>query len=343
MRITILDLKHPSVSICLTFSQKKKLLDVFKKNDIRFIISRKAIRLNRLRSIYEILPKERKILVEKILEKVELRAGNSKCIKVDFCIDLTPNLCWLNGFLLGDGSTLHVCRFYNINSTLTNEVNNIVKTHFGVETKKETNTQYNYIIPKPVLLVLEAFFGKKGKSVDARVPPIIYKLPKEYVASFIRGIFDTDGTVSGNPCICTPNINLLNDLKHLLKEKFVIKSRIRQHNSKDYNEFDLTLGQFKKVDTFFNVLKFHEQIGFIHPNKRLKLDLKVKSRALYSILQLVKGGFTDSYQISDILDKDRSTIIDHLNKLEKFNLIEKRIEYFGRNKNLKEFKWYSII
>ncbi|MBS3055573.1 MAG: hypothetical protein J4452_03735 [Candidatus Aenigmarchaeota archaeon] len=343
MKISILDLKDSSTALFLSKGQKKELQNLLSNEKIKLPISRLSIQTKRLNQAYTVMSDDSKLVLEQILKKIKLRAGCSKCIESTFNIQLTPELCWLYGFLVGDGNTINVCRFYNINEKLVEQVNSTVKNHFNVEIKKEPNRSIDYIIPKPVLIVLESFFGRKGKSVNARVPTLLFSLPNDFVACFVRGLFDTDGTLVCNPEITTPNLNLLKDVQLLLKSKFDIYSRIRKaprkYESHKHIQHTLTLGMFDRVKTFANVLKFYEIIGFTHPDKKLKLIMKMKSRTLYAVLQLVKGGFQYSDGIKEVLHKDWSTVIDHLNKLEKLGLIKKEPE---KAYNLIKYKWDTI-
>jgi len=338
MKIKLLDIKHESAALHLTSKQKKELLELFNCENIKMVISRSSIQIKRLKQAYDVMSENRKHKFEMMLKNVKFRAGRSKCINLKYWIEITPDLCWLYGFLVGDGSMLRVCRFYNTNYFLVRRVKKIIKSHFGINIKKEPNRTIDFYVSKPVQIILEQIFGKKGKSVEAKVPKIFFDLPKEHVSSFITGIFDTDGTCSDIhvPSIMTPNLDLLLGLKSLLKQKFDISTRI----SKTGHNHIITLGLFDKVKTFFNVLKFYEKIGFSHPRKANLLKMKVEKRTIYKIFQLVKSGIKQSRRIHNILKIDRSTVVDHLNKLEKFGLIEKKTKLFGVNNNLRIYEWH---
>lgn len=341
MRINLLDIQHTTASVNLTLSQKRKLLNLFKEENIKMQIFRTSILVKRLRHAYYLMSDKGKEELERILKSVKLRAGHSKYVKLNFWIELTPDLCWLHGFFVGDGNILSVCRFYNADSKLVDEVNRIVNTHFNIRIKKEPNREIDYFLPKPIQIVLEELLSKKGHSVTAKIPKEFFELPLEFTSSFIRGLFDTDGTcrVDHPPRFTSASKRLVEDLKQLLKIRFDINSHI--YSYPEYTP-QLVLGTKKRSENFFDKLKFYEKIGFIHPRKKLALENSIKTKTIYKVLQLVRSGVKFSSEIRDILQIDRSTVINHLNNLERFGLIEKKIKRFGRNSNLKVHEWHAI-
>lgn len=340
--MNILEIEHPYMAVVLTPKQKSELKELIKMSGLNLKISRNSIQISRLRKIYKHLSSVEKQRLTKTFHEVKLRSGRSSCISVNFWLKVTPDLCELYGLLTGDGSVLRVCRFYNSNPVLVNRMNKILYSNFRTKMKKEPTRKIDYLIPKPVQVILERMFGKKGKSIDVKVPLILFNLPKEYASSYIRGVFDADGTCgkTSPPSLTTKSKSLGMGIKSLFKQKFRITTRIvllQQHD-----EFILTLGMGKNIDTFFNMLKFYEEVGFLHPRKRSVLKRKIERRTIYKVLQLVKSDIKSSSKIRDILKIDWSTIIDHLNKLEKSGLIKKKIKLFGRNDNLKMYEWYPI-
>lgn len=338
MKIKILEIKDSASALVLTLEQRRKLSDLFKVENIRMPISRRSIQIKRLNFAFSRMSEESKKKLENILNIVELRVGHSKCIQVNFWIELTPDLCWLYGALIGDGNIIKACRFYNANDEIIKEINRVTLEHFKVEMKKEPNRPIDYFLPKPVLSILRTFFGSKGRCYEARIPVLIFSLPIEFQSSFIRGMFDTDGSIAkGHPPNYTSvSEGLINDLQLLLKSKFDINSWI-WHSER--HAYKIYLGVKNRIENFLDYLKFYEMINFTHPKKKLILEMNIKTRTLYGVLELVKSGFEFSDQIKEVLHKDWSTIIDHLNHLENLGLIEKEpVKAY----NLIEHKWKSI-
>ncbi len=67
MQISIFDLKVPSIALVLTNEQKKELQNLFHKEKIKLIISRKSIRIKRLDKAYKLMSNESKLKIEQIL------------------------------------------------------------------------------------------------------------------------------------------------------------------------------------------------------------------------------------------------------------------------------------
>ncbi|MFQ6020880.1 MAG: LAGLIDADG family homing endonuclease [Candidatus Aenigmatarchaeota archaeon] len=315
----IIDFIHPYLSISLTNKQEIALKSIIKKNKLKMQIFRHSINLLRFKIIYENSSNISKKFLERAFSKIKLRSGHSKLVDISFNITISPELCELYGYLSGDGSVLKVCRFYNGNSIIISRVNYLLRNQFNIKLKYERKT--DYFIPKVVQVVLEEIFGIKGLSREVKVPKIIYQLPKLHQKVYVRALFDTDGCVkNGPPKLTSKSLNFLRGVRKLLLTKFKIESRIIGNENTIY---DLYIGNGSNHNVFFNTLKFYEEINFFHPEKKRELEEKIKRRTLYKTLQLVRRNYNTSSIIRDKLNKDWSTVIEHLNRLQEFEFLNK--------------------
>ena len=110
------------------------------------------------------------------------------------------------------------------------------------------------------------FRGRRGKVF--RVPWWIFESTKEVQASFLRGLFETDGTVSekASVSVCTKDFDLAQDIA-LLLASFGIRAHTVNKLSKKYNRmyYNVTIGRIGSE-------LFREKIGFIGSRKRANLD-----------------------------------------------------------------------
>jgi intein/homing endonuclease len=109
------------------------------------------------------------------------------------------------------------------------------------------------------------FVGVKGKIL--RVPDVILASPKSVVKEFLRGIFETDGTVASTGCsFTTKQRELASDVQFLLLG-FGIKCNIRAAFNQKYRKTYYTLALGREAAEIF-----HIEINFISKNKQDRLS-----------------------------------------------------------------------
>ena len=116
------------------------------------------------------------------------------------------------------------------------------------------------------------YLGYKLKdNNEKQVPWVIRRSPKSVIASFISGLFDTDGTVVKNGRsieFCAKDYTLIRELQQLLL-LFGIISSIKQHYNKRFKTFHWKL----KINGLEGRQIFAKEIGFKLPRKqKLILD-----------------------------------------------------------------------
>lgn len=155
------------------------------------------------------------------------RKNREKSIKVPYEID--KELGYLAGALISDGhlskNSIDIACY---EESFRESVKECLTSKFG-----RCNSYYNgnriYVcnvfVPYFMNKVFEIPFGKKSYTV--KVPDVVFKSDNEVVASFIRGLFDGDGTVSAGLSYKTSSKELAEGLSYLLA-RLGIYSYIRE-------------------------------------------------------------------------------------------------------------------
>lgn len=219
--------------------------------------------------------------------------------KFVFPKELTEEYGYLIGLLIGDGNCM-------MNSGIAicacepEQKSNIEKLYeklFGRKGKLFGNWMFMGGVE------LRAFLKHLGvdfkRSWEKDVPYSIYKSPKNVVASFIRGLFDTDGHVtitgrnknSADVCLVSASYELIKNVQQLLLNFGIIstislmgkagkKSKIRDR------EIESKRPSYRlRIKGSKNVKIFKEEIGFGLSRKQKILDsLELDSKKDYSII-----------------------------------------------------------
>jgi intein/homing endonuclease len=143
------------------------------------------------------------------------------------------------------------------------------------------------------------FKGKYGKILD--VPDIILKSPKSVIKEFLRGLFETDGTVNklGSSCSFTSKDKKLVQHVQFLLLGFKIISNISVYYNKIYNKNYYTLHLRRQAcDIFF------KEIGFISEKKqdKLKINIEKKHSNSYKTWELKDEIVNIEYNNCDVYD-----------------------------------------
>jgi len=209
------------------------------------------------------------------VEKYKGKLTGRKCVN-------TPNIFdekWseLLGILVGDGTWVS-----NNSLDVTvgpypdwlNQVINIFTNTIGKPSVLKKNGKEVYKVSY-CSVDMRAFFDKIGFNLDSksdtkRIPWIIMQSPKSVVASFLRGLFETDGCVESKRSIVsfsTASLKLAQELQLLLLN-FGIVSRVKNRLNRKFNKvyYHLNIVGFKSLKIF------HNEIGFISERKKSLLE-----------------------------------------------------------------------
>lgn len=212
---------------------------------------------------------------------------------------LTPNISKILGYLIGDG-----CMTMEKDVLFTNKdicvINNFIHTmenDFKVKNvRKVTNIDYrisDMYLRKYLELIGMDFSDAPHKSV----PKVILSSSKENVASFLTGLFDTDGTVdSGSVSITSASEHLIKQVQFLLLN-FGIISRKKDKKHKDKTYYSLFISG-KDVEFF------SQYIGF---------DIDYKQEKLFELCKKIRN------TNKDILPHQKQLVQKYYNDAKKYN------------------------
>ncbi|MGB9845107.1 LAGLIDADG family homing endonuclease [Methanothermobacter tenebrarum] len=225
--------------------------------------------------------------LEKLTDKIQGFSQDGRPIKLPKY--LNERFLYFAGLMAGDGDIRvtpdgsYSIRFSNNNKELRERFKSIVKELFGIEPKESASSiMFNSKIIAHILNRLD-IPGSPKYDRD-----IIFSLPDKGLAAFIRGLFDSNGTViiGGNGSI---NLHCKDKLAKKLQLAF-LRFGIIAHVKKE--ELTRVKGNIK--DNYIirisgeEIEKFAKLIGSEHPNKKNKLQ-KLLSKRKSTKTDLIPG------------------------------------------------------
>lgn len=139
------------------------------------------------------------------------RSGRSKKLNVSTPVVINTDIAHLYGYLMGDGFLTRNHNLFGLvyGTTNSEDQNELMPYHQktftdyfnGLELGLSFNTNkcaQLRITSSQLLNYLESLGFYRGASIDKVVPEIIYRVPSDIRAAFIRGFLDADGSVNGN-------------------------------------------------------------------------------------------------------------------------------------------------
>ncbi|GAV11297.1 putative helicase, ATP-dependent [Paenibacillus sp. NAIST15-1] len=180
---------------------------------------------------------------------------------------LTEQLALILGYLVGDGCLTMDNRiiFTSKDEDIISNYINFFSEELNIEVKKKTDIDY-YVNGKYV----REYFKQLGlEQVDAyrkEIPKVILESPKDFVSSFIRGLFDTDGGLSNTYIeYCTASKKLSKQVQSVLLNFGIVSTRSRKFN-KEYKTYS-----YRITITGKDMDLFYKYIGFSCKRKQDKL------------------------------------------------------------------------
>ncbi|MHA2172592.1 MAG: beta-CASP ribonuclease aCPSF1 [Candidatus Kariarchaeaceae archaeon] len=196
---------------------------------------------------------------------------------------LTPELARLVGYIQGDGfkSGEHSFRIIESDTTVVKSYVELIKELFGIDpiirprSDTETPTFTIEVNNSYILRFLELNFSTIfSKSRHIELPTIIGDAPNNILCSYIRGLFDAEGSVITSS---QHAIKFCSFSSKLLKKLQVILYRLGMPTSLYLPDYTLS------ISTSYAVIKFAELIGFTSLRKMLKLQDLVEISNLKSV------------------------------------------------------------
>ncbi|CAI1492249.1 putative enzyme [Thermococcus nautili] len=224
-------------------------------------------------------------------EAVSIQAGTK--LKLPKYLD--ERLAYFAGLVAGDGSVSKAgwgvaIRFSNKNSELRRRFAGLAKELFGIEAAEQVKDGVPSLRfhSKVVAHLLEKVgVPQSPKSGKLDISNELFTSPKSVLASYIRGLFDCDGTVvireNGSSYVefDTVSKGLAKKLQLALL-RFGIVAHLRRRKRAGYTskfgnrEITSRHDRWELKIYGENVLKFATEIGFGHPEKARKLEILVE-------------------------------------------------------------------
>lgn len=178
---------------------------------------------------------------------------------------------YLLGLLVGDGGMTIRSRisFTSQESELVDFVRRYTRQRYHYELRKATSRPYDYVIMHDPLREDLVRFGLTETYADGkRIPEWVLMSAKPTVAAFLRGLFDTDGSVERGGVLVTlssASQTLIQQVSQLLLSfgvVHILRTRTKRYNGRLHYYLVIT-GDFLEV--------FEQEIGFGLTRKRERL------------------------------------------------------------------------
>ncbi|MBI3559731.1 ATP-binding protein [Candidatus Gottesmanbacteria bacterium] len=189
-------------------------------------------------------------------------------------IPITTPLLTLLGLTTSEGlvrpSTLTI---YNTDSAVLKAIQTsavAIGAHVAPRNTYPDHQTKGYNIQPNVYARLFIALGAGGNSGEKRVPPIVFTLPKERIAEYLRAYFEGDGTVSSKDVSCTSKSKqLVSDIAYLLLY-FGIIGRIHTKHKRATNGHDAGDTYYELSVSGADHLKtFAGEVGFLTRRKTM--------------------------------------------------------------------------
>lgn len=194
-------------------------------------------------------------------------SSKSKIIKSNTPKALTEEMALILGYLVGDGTmtqdnfivftTKDMDILHNYKTFIENEIKLDVRQRSDIDFV--VNGQY-------FREYLNQLGLKKVNAFEKEIPEIIMESPKNIVSAFVKGLFDTDGGISGSYVeFCTASEKLSKQLQTVLLNFGIISTRSKKYNKK-YKTNSFIIKIYGK-----NTDIFRDKIGFSCERKQQQL------------------------------------------------------------------------
>ena len=198
------------------------------------------------------------------------KSGRYTRIPTKYPLQWTPELAYLVGFHLGDGSGTTPDFQITSDGSFIPYVQKLVKQLFGIKMTRTAGTRYTYAGG----CLLRKFFKEIGikyqKHDNIDIPISILTAPKEIVAGFIRGYFDADGFADerGEASFTSKSRKFLSQLQTILFN-FGIISSLKTYKKRATNSTSL---QKENYHTLYVACRYEELVKFyrdvLRPNQK---------------------------------------------------------------------------
>jgi len=216
----------------------------------------------------------------------------------------SPELGELIGLFVAEGyiRTENTAVFTNEEEELLEQFNQLVKDIFHIETRieRQKGKAPNVLVHNKVFVDFLKKIGADGNSSQKRIPDLVLRSSDETIASFVKGYYLGDGSISqGEIELCTASKKLQIQLSYVLTRLGVLYClRNKRTREKDYYRiFIRGIDNLRKVYGWIS-----EEKGTFNKIERIKdyIVSKKTTYTSYDIIPLSSETISDLYHSSEI-------------------------------------------
>jgi intein/homing endonuclease len=260
---------------------------------------------------------------------------------------INKDVAYLLGVLHGDGCITKRSFEVKVNLKDYNYVKCLVNILKKFDLDPKVYKEFNCYRISVNSVIFKNYLNSYGpnKCENWKVPQNILDSNYKIKAAYLRGLFDTDGTVTMNLkrqtkrlALYSKNKNALRDIKKILKMDFSIDGYITKSEKTCKNV--LYTWYVLSITNQLLIKRFSREINFNHPRKKRKLREVIKSyhgvqEKYYNAKEIIiaflnTDGRLNTKDLTKSLKRTDSTIREHLNSLLKERVIKRDIEFFNR-------------
>jgi len=228
----------------------------------------------------KILHKSLHFMNEKLKSKIENNILELRCrvgnpMKLNLPIKESPELYRIVAHILGDGSATKrkVPYYSNTCKELREKFKEDLKILGNIKSYERDYTNVPIVcFQKPLAEILSHIL--KISFIDKEnIPKRLFETLNDSKIAFLQALFDDEGTISTNLAICMKSKNILKEIKDLLLSLDIESGKIslKPKSTGSFGEITYTLSIKAKF-----IKDFKEKIGFLHPEKSRKLNVRLK-------------------------------------------------------------------
>jgi stage III sporulation protein SpoIIIAA/intein/homing endonuclease len=230
--------------------------------------------------------------------------------------ELTEDLARYLGYLVAEGTLSYdnQVAFCNTDPEIQADMVGLTEALFGLQLRRHLyQDRWNGKDFRTFGVKLRRFLSHLGltggHAADKQIPPCILTAPKAIVSSFLRSLFEGDGSIygpEGRIELASASYKLLSQVHVLLLNYGIVGNLRVKHNTEyDRDYYYLTLiGE--------NVLLFADQIGFLSTTKHGKLDqyaARLRERSRNPNLDIVPHQNDRLRQLLNEVDQPSPTLL----------------------------------
>lgn len=280
-------------------------------------------------------------------------SSKSKIIKCNTPNVLTEEMALILGYLVGDGTMTqdNFIIFTTKDEDILNNYKTFIENEIGLAVKQRSDIDF-VVNGQYFREYLNQIGLKKVNAFEKEIPEIIMEAPKSIVSAFVKGLFDTDGGVSGSYLeFCTASEKLSKQMQTVLLNFGIISTRSKKYNKK-YKTNSFIIKIYGK-----NINIFRDEIGFScerkqqqlveicnvkrNPNKDIIPYQKETVKKYYEDIKRYNKGLYD--KIYHVIKGNNDLTYERLNNLLELNDVDKSSEYKALNRLHNHNYFYSKV